>query len=162
MSDKMVKIVVGDMDYKKILEESYTQARRIFECPPGSRYEYLAVHLFGFTTYDPAKDELFGRKAVEVCRAISSRKTHDYTADEDNYLWYLMLCNTVFFSDKLDWGTAIRGAWWDIRPDKPIKIQSCGLWEGGDQISEIIFDDLNKWRNFIKAVIDFADKEKAG
>lgn len=98
---------------------------------------------------------LFAQKAVEVCEAINDRKTFEYINDEENYKWFLLMCNMPFFSDKLEWGTSIRGAWWD----RKIKFSCLGLWDGDDQLTESMEFDQNEWKVFVKAIIDFAKNE---
>lgn len=100
------------MNYLKLLVDSYEESR-LMECPPESRTEFLAVYLFDFTTYDSGMDELLGEKAVEVFRVISERKTFEYIADQEQYRWYIIMCNMPFFAARLEWGSSIRGAWWD-------------------------------------------------
>lgn len=97
-------------DYRRMLEEGYGA---IASTEPIGRLEYLSDYIFNFTTYDGEMAELFACKALEVCAAISNRTTFDYIKDAEQYRWYLVMCNMPFFSDKLEWGTSIRGAWWD-------------------------------------------------
>ena len=60
-----------------------------------------------------------------------------------------------FFAEKLEWGTSIRGAWWNLRGDRKFKIKSCGLYIGDEQLLEISFDE-NEWTQFINVMIQFA------
>lgn len=140
------------MDFLKLLEHSYNFEREINECPPESRLEFLSESIFDFTTYASDKSELFARKAVEVCAAINGRKTFEYIENDDNHTWYLLMCNMPFFADKLEWGTSIRGVWWDFE----IEFQSFGLWVGEDQHSETMKFTQEEWKRFIAAVIEFS------
>lgn len=135
------------MNYKDLLEKIFIRENE----KDLTRLEYLSQNIFDFTTYDGEMDKIFAAKAVEVCNAITESTTFEYIKDQENYRWYLMMCNTVFFADRLDWGTSIRGAWWDYH----IKLESCGLWEDGKQLREINFTQT-KWKEFIKAVIEFS------
>jgi len=143
------------MEYLKLLEHSYKVCCDDEE--EITRLEFLALHVFNFTTYDGCIDELFAKKALEVCSAINNRETFKYHNDNENYVWYLLLCNMPFFIDKLEWGTSIRGAWWD---HKEFKISSCGFWEKDEQIDELRFN-TTQWYSFIKAMEGFIaiDKE---
>jgi hypothetical protein len=140
------------MDYLKILEHSFSVSKEIFECPPESRLEYLGDHFFDFTTYDGEMSFLFAQKAVEVCQAINNMKTFEYIENGTNYKWFLLMCNMPFFSDKLEWGTSIRGAWWDHK----IEFSCLGLWDGDTQLSDTMTFDQDEWMRFISAVIEFA------
>ena len=119
------------MDYLKLLEHSYAMAAGD-ECPPESRLEWLGEQVFDFTTYDGAMSALFAEKAIEVCDAITRRETFDYIGSADGYKWFLLMCNMPFFADRLEWGTSIRGAWWDSK-----SLESCGLWDGDKQLLEL-------------------------
>lgn len=137
------------MDYLKLLEHSYAMAA-MDECPPESRLEFLGEQIFDFTTYDGTMSALFAEKAVEVCDAINNRATFDYIKDPDNYRWFLLMCNMPFFAARLEWGTSIRGAWWDAN-----KLESCGLYEGEKQVLSLDFTS-GQWAEFAKAVVVFA------
>ena len=142
------------MDYLKLLNHSYICVRS-FRDAVLSKWEYLASEVFDFTTYDREIDELFAQKALEVCTAITRKQTFDYQKDTENYKWYLIMCNMPFFIDKLEWGTSIRGAWWDNYSQDFI-IESCGFFdcENDEQIMSLVFDE-KQWNEFIKAMNDF-------
>ena len=115
------------MNFLNMLNHSYKVEYKTK--PNLSRLGYLSVHVFDFTTYDSEIDELFAEKALEVCLAITSGKTFEYQKEsDDNYRWYLIMCNMPFFVDKLEWGTSIRGAWWDLHGNDHFEINSCGLY----------------------------------
>lgn len=91
--------------------------------PDDSKLEFLASFLYGFNTYDSEMDELLALKALEVCEAISIHTTSEYIEkSNDNYQWFLIILQTTFFSDKLDWGTSIRNPWWDINDNSFLKM----------------------------------------
>ena len=133
------------------LEHSFNMAGQIAD-ERGSRLEFLADHVFDFTTYDSAMSELFAAKALDVCVAISNGTTLDYIKAEDNYRWFLLMVNMPFFAGRLEWGTSIRGAWWDYGPQK---LESCGLWRGEEQTLTVEFT-RDEWLAFIAAVVAFA------
>lgn len=135
-----------------LLEHSYAM-NQTWQERPVSRLEYLADHIFDFTTYDGGVSEHFAQKAVEVCAAISDRRTHEYIKDLEQYQWYLLMCNMPFFVDRLEWGTSIRGAWWSV-PDGGQKLSSCGIWEGDEQVLDLTFDPP-EWESFISAMRAF-------
>lgn len=83
-----------------------------------SKSEFLSGFVFDFVTYEEKFTELFAAKALEVCDAISQKKTFDYIADDERRQWYLLMVNMPFFAGRLSWGSSIRGAWWeDVQPD---------------------------------------------
>lgn len=142
------------MKYAQLLNDGFLEDQSS-ENPSGSRVEYLAKHVFDFTTYDSDMDELLGRKAVEVCRAVNDRATLDYIKVPDDYRWYVVMCNMPFFAPRLDWGTSIRGAWWSF--DQP-PLTSCGLYEGQLQIIQIEFAE-GEWLDFIASLLEFSSIE---
>ena len=144
------------MNYLKFLVNSYKMEKEhMSECCSDSRLEYLSRNIFNFTTYDTSIDELFAVKAIEVCCAINARTTFEYIKDAENYKWYLLMCNMPFFANRLEWGTSVRGAWWNDS-----KFQSYGLWNGLEQMAEPIKFTSDEWKLFINAVIEFARSDE--
>lgn len=118
-----------------------------------SAFEYLSKNVFGFTTYHSEMEELFAKRALEVCMVISTGQTFQYQDDKGNYTWYLLMCNMPFFITRIDWGTSIRAAFWDNNAD--FEINSCGLYnENSDQITSLKFQ-RDDWDDFVKAMCDF-------
>lgn len=147
------------MNYLELLEHSFEVEKGHGECAPDDRLVFLSRSIFDFTTYDSAMDQLFAAKAVEVCRAVSERKTFEYINDAENYRWYLLMCNMPFFARRLNWGGSIRGAWWDTSTPNETGLDSCGLWQDGEQISAPLKFSTEQWQEFIAAVIEFAIRE---
>ncbi len=141
------------MNYLELLNHSYEETKALGGCAPESRLEYLGDHIFDFTTYDGEMSALFARKAVEVCDAINARTTFDYIKDPENYRWYLLMCNMPFFASKLEWGTSVRGAWWN----HTITFQSCGLWQGDEQLADEMKFTGEEWAQFTAAISAFAN-----
>lgn len=138
--------------FKEMLEHSFQQER--LEADELSRLEFLALHVFGFTTYDSGMDELLAARAVQVAEAINDRQTFEYIKARDSYENYIVMCQMPFFADRLEWGTSIRGAWWDTAG---VTLDSCGLWQGGEQLKPMTFDQAS-WMEFIRAVVAFAQE----
>lgn len=140
------------MNYLKLLEDGYKKAcEDSLNCPPISKLDYLGDHIFNYTTYDGEVSELFALKTVEVIKAINNRTVFEYIKNEDNYKWYLLICNMPFVRGRIDWGTSIRGAWWDYE----IIFQSCQLYDDEEQICEEIKFTQEEWGEFIVAIIEF-------
>lgn len=99
------------------LESDYQDSKH-GECGTENKLQYLGQYVFNFTTYDSEMDELFAKMMIETLTAIQNRTTFDYIKDETQYRNYLLMCNSPFLYDKLDWGGSIRGAWFDYEyPD---------------------------------------------
>lgn len=141
--------------YKLALENGFAECLTR-ECPPENRLEFLGDQVFNFTTYHGDISALFARKAVEVCVAILRRTTFKYIEDEDNYRWYLIMCNMPFFADRIDWGTSIRGAWFE---HGMVEFECCALYVEGKQYHETLKFTGDEWRGFIQAIIEFAAPE---
>lgn len=141
-------------DFDKLLADGYRAqgGRRDM-----SRLEYLSTYVFDFTTYDAEQDEIFARRAVEVCAAISDRTTFEYIKDPERYRWYLVMLNMPFFAKRTEWGTSVRGAWWE---HGKIEYSSCGLYSDDNQITDYTMTG-EEWRAFIEAVRKFAGEEAA-
>lgn len=141
------------MDYLNLLEHSYAVEVREFG-PTYSRLEFLSDHVFQFVTYDSEMSRLFAKMAVEVCDAINKTSTFEFVKSAENYKWFLLMCNMPFFITRLDWGTSVRGAWWDSD-----KLNSCGLWVGEEQITTLNFK-ASQWEDFARAVVVFASNDR--
>lgn len=142
--------------YLAMLEHSHTTYKEFLGDKESTRLEYLSGEIFNFTTYDSDVAELFARKALDVCEAINKRKTFEYQQDTGGYHWFLIMINMPFFTDRLNWGTSVRGAWWD---HKEFKLGSCGLFEGEKQVLEMTFT-RDEWMAFIEALVEFGETEE--
>jgi hypothetical protein len=100
-------------NYKEQFDKLYLEAKENHGCPPDNKSQFLGSRIFDFTTYDGGVDELFAKKMLEVIDCILNRTTFDYQNDENNYINYLTMVNMPFMQGKLEWGTSIRGAWFD-------------------------------------------------
>lgn len=136
---------------REMLEHSFLQMQG-FNGGEISRLEFLADYVFDFTTYDAEMSELFARKALEVCAAISDKRTFDYIKDAENYRWFLLMVNMPFFAGRLEWGSSIRGAWW-VREDQ--MLESCGIWLGSEQALSLSLSN-EEWLRFITALLQFS------
>lgn len=139
-----------------MLEEGFAAWRDVNpDGTPESRVAYLGDYIFDFTTYDDTMAEEFALKALEVCRAISDHKTFEYIKDPDNYRWFLLMCNMPFFARRLNWGTSIRGAWWDTSAPNETMLDTTGLWVDGQQLTRPLTFSTEQWGEFIAAMLAF-------
>ena len=151
-----------DKDYfLKVLEESHTEEDKLASRTT-SPLCFLGDAVFNFTTYDSTMSELFAQKAVDVCRALNNRSTSEFIANEDNYVWYLMMCNVPFFSSRISWGCSIRGAWWEGNLPKGVyttlfTLENVDLFVDGDWCDYL---ELSKdeWFSFVEAVVEYAQE----
>ena len=74
---------------------------------------WISNYVFGLTTYDGELDELFCRKIIEVCKVILDRKNFEYIKDKENYINYILVCQILEKHGWINWGTSIRGAWFE-------------------------------------------------
>jgi len=92
---------------------------------------FLCEEFFHFDTYDTELDELFCKKAIEVCKSITDRTNFEYIADSSNYRWFITMVNMPFFRANIEWGTSIRGCWWNKFEEYPyfgLRIESQDDW----------------------------------
>lgn len=85
------------------------------------KYEWAAFHVFDLTTYDSDLDKFFVEAIIEVCRAIHERKTFEYIRDGSNYKRFILVCQMLDKFHWIEWGTSIRGAWFDAEHGPHIK-----------------------------------------
>ena len=142
------------MNYIKLMRDGYVFEKGWRDLE--SRLEYLSDKIFNFATYDSEMAELFASKAIEVCKAITERKTFEYIGSKENYKWFLLMCNIPFFSERIEWGTSIRGAWW-----RDSTFNSCGLFDGENQITDELKFSAEEWANFVGAIVEFANENEA-
>ena len=143
------------MDYKEFLEDSFRKEKLWNSDLPFSKYHFLAESVFGLVTYDDDIDEFLVKKLVRICVDIAKNKTFEYAEESaGNYKWYIALLNLPFFKDKLNWGTSIRGAWFDA--DNGIfEIPACGFWDENDEQIRVLKFNKEQWLLFIDAINAF-------
>ena len=144
------------MDYLKMLEHSYKMYKEITFDKDATKLEYLASGVFDFITYEDHHSQVMATKCIEVCLAITNKTTYEYISSECDYRWYLIMVNMPFFQNKLEWGTSIRGAWWDVYGDETISILGKELFWNERMLEEVKFKK-EEWDEFINALADFAE-----
>lgn len=73
---------------------------------------FLSDGVFGITTYDEGLSLDFGKMILETMVHIKNKTNYEYIKeDEENYKNYILSCH--FLERCLEWGTSIRGAWFD-------------------------------------------------
>ena len=137
------------MDYVELLKKAYIEQIDI-QRDLDSKLVFIAENVFNFDVYDDDMAELFAKKALEVCLAISKEETGKYIKIKENYQWYLIMVNMPFFKGILDWGGSIRYAWWDY--ETCFEVESCAIREVYG--NKFIFG-RDEWMSFIFAIEQF-------
>ncbi len=84
-------------------------------------YEWAADRIFDLTTYDGDLDKLFVQMILYICKVILNKQTYEFIGDESMYVVYIVVCQLLNKKGWINWGTSIRGAWFeDGRDAKPI------------------------------------------
>jgi len=99
--------------WKEIDEDGYvefTEAQR--------RLMFLSDAIMGLTTYDCSMDIEFGQMFVDTMEVIKNKTTYKYIEDPENYKKYIVSCDRL--DDCIEWGTSIRGAWFNYYSGKII------------------------------------------
>lgn len=78
-----------------------------------TKYEWAASSIFNLATYDGDLDELFVKKILEVIKVILDGTNFEYIKDETNYRAYILVCQLLKEMNWINWGSSIRGAWFD-------------------------------------------------
>ena len=113
-----------------------------------SKYEWAASHIFNLATYDSSLDELFVKKILEVCKVILERKNYDYIEDDANYITLIGVCQRLDSFGWIDWGTSIRGAWFDDSHRSPML--NCTAFEDSVEVYPC--------EESIRALLDFMEE----
>lgn len=73
---------------------------------------FLSDAIVGLTTDDAELSKLFGEYILDTLIQIRNQTTFEYIKNEENYKKYITCCN--FIEKWIEWGTSIRGAWFDL------------------------------------------------
>lgn len=94
------------------------------------KYSWAASEVFDLVTYDSRLDERFVKDILEVLKVIQKRQTFDYIRDGANYVKYILVCQLLRDFQWIDWGTSIRGAWFDFVGERRdiVKDQAWSEW----------------------------------
>lgn len=79
-----------------------------------TKYEWAASNIFDLVTYDGSLDEYFVDTIIEVCKVIFERRNFEYIENQNRYLKYIIVCQLLNKFRWIDWGTSIRGAWFEV------------------------------------------------
>lgn len=83
---------------------------------------WLVEEYFYLTTYDDDISQEWGDAIIEILGVINDDNNFDYiNSSDENYKKYLMVANLLEQEQLIDWGTSIRGAWFDFGNIKKVK-----------------------------------------
>lgn len=147
----------------KLLDSSFESMNEdiLSENSRKSRLVFLGEDIFDFTTYDGSISEAMAKDAVEAIDAITERKTFEYfKRDPGNEEKFIRIINTPFFQDRLDWGTSIRGAWWDMTGRfQNNSLDRVHLEDDEKQIDKLTFSTDEAWETFMRAIVEWSKGE---
>jgi len=86
------------------------------------KFAFLASSIFDLVTYDLDLDIEFGRDIFNIIEVIYNKKNFEYTENKDNYKKFIIVCNILHMNDWINWGTSIRGCWFDVNENTFITI----------------------------------------
>ena len=142
------------MSIKEYYLTAYNSYRECVESCE-NKYEWVASEVLGLATYDGSLDEIFVKKFCEVCKCIADRKTFEYIeSSQENYITYILVCQLLTDKHWIDWGTSIRGAWFDesSRSEKILE------WTCIGQTNKIDINISFSVKNIL-SLIDFIEEE---
>lgn len=115
------------MTAKEIFQKSYDDHLSIDD--ENNVYGWAASNIFDLTTYDDELDELFVKVIVGASKVILTRQSYGFIKDESMYVAYILVCNLFEHKKWINWGTSIRGAWFEDRADSEYIFYGCGYLE---------------------------------
>jgi hypothetical protein len=135
------------MTAKEIFEKDFQSYR---ECVVDSDiYDWATSNIFDLTTYDGDLNKLFVQVIIAVCKVILNRHTFKFIKDEAMYIAYILVCQMLERNNWIDWGTSIRGAWFDEN------VKAKPIFEGYDGVETVPFTKDN-----LIALIEFIEENE--
>ncbi len=134
---------MGINKYTDQLERSYKIYCESSEVKP-TKLQFAGDELFEFTTYDSGIDGLFASKMTEVIEVLINHKNFEYIQSKEKYINYLLMVNMPFLTNKIEWGTSIRGAWIDD-VDFSETVYQIGNIEVKKEDIKVFLTDLINW-----------------
>lgn len=127
-----------------------------------TKYEWAACYIFDLYTYDTALDEKFVKSIIEVSKAIIDMETYNYIENRDNYLKHILVCQLLYHFNWINWGTSIRGPWFESDSRKDILEESSWslLNEKTGEWDRYKLDAVPFSRDNLKELIKFMEEEK--
>lgn len=130
------------MVFKQLIEDRYNECNSFDPSLYRSKIDFIGQEVFEFITYDDSMSEMFTVTMLDVLECILNGKNSEYHGKSDaHYQAYLLMVNMTFLSNKLNWGTSIRTAFFDSEAEH-----------------ELIFATIRKgeFKQFIKELIEWS------
>lgn len=145
-------------DFVGMFEESLVEMKsRVSEPEYYTAINLIGEGVFDFTTYESEVLKKLTLDALQVCWVISTKTNFDFIANDSGNLKYLTMVNMPFFANRLEWGTSIRGAWWDHGWQE---LETNELIFQEKQLQKLRFQPL-AWEKFLHAASEFFTKHEA-
>ena len=74
---------------------------------------FISDAMFGLTTYDGELDIEFGKDILEIMKVIANKENFKYMENESDYKKFIIVANLLNRYSWIEWGTSIRGCWFD-------------------------------------------------
>jgi len=107
---------------------------------------FLSSAIIGITTYDDELSKEFGKMILDTLIQIKNRTTFEYIKNKENYKNFILSCN--FIQDWLEWGTSIRGAWFNVGDGKIVTyeaLSNVSYEEDGIRITDEFMEWFVEW-----------------
>lgn len=140
------------MTVKELYKAQYEEECSRFK--DTSKYSWAMSEVFGLCTYDSSLDELFVKTIIEVCKVIKERTNFEYIGDRQNYIKYIQVCQLLNEFNWIEWGTSIRGAW--FQGDRPRRILDEMEW--WDPMTRHSIDGVPFTEENLYALIEFLEE----
>lgn len=124
-----------------------------------SKYYWAIFYVFDICTYDSYLDELFMKAIIEVCKVIRDRTNFEYIKNEQDYIKYILVCQVLDNFHWIEWGTSIRGAWFDAAQGPYVKsrviLEEQEWWDS----ERHVIDGVEFTEDNLFALIEFLEEE---
>ena len=150
-NDKIINVINESFQWFVELQKDTFPEREIskfYEVPMIAwKYQWLVEEVFNLDTYDYGLSEKYAKAILEVMKVIRDRKNFEYIVDEEKYSQFILVCNLLKQYNYIDWGTSIRGAWFDYTSKEPFIATTY----------KCIKCDDNTWKYFDSESITFSE-----
>lgn len=135
-------------DFIQALDKEFKEGPMMAQLDEGevpSMHCFLSCFVFDFTLYDSSKEVQWSEEMLTVIRAILERTTFGMFREPASEEVYLKMVNMPFLQGRLEWGTSIRGAWFQTDDDW---LLPCNITvESGDL--QVFMEALIEWSGAI-------------
>jgi hypothetical protein len=108
---------------------------------------FLSDAIIGITTYSDSLSAEFGDMILNTLIQINNKTTFEYIENKDNHRNFILSCN--FIIGWIDWGTSIRGAWFNTSDGKIETEEALGNVSYHKDYLEITEDFMNWFIGFL-------------